>query len=257
MSDSAMLKVDRASEHIRELNELYREKRPFVFTVETDTQTRKRFAFIKQDEAVICRTAAISGDIVHNLRAALDHAYWEIVSPFATSPREKTKIQFPFCETAAGLEIAVKKRLGDRVSTRFFKALIDLKPHGDDGGNQLLHLIHKMDVIDKHRLLIPTCDETRLPYDQIKGALPDFPFRMGKGVTFTGCEFRWSVQTLPTDIGVAKPPTTHIFEREFPIPIEIIFSVSFPPDRYPVVPTLYRLVDLTRETIAIIRAAAQ
>ena len=223
MSDSATLKIDRAAEYIRELNELFRKKRPFVFVVETDTQTRKRFAFVKQDEAVVNKAAAISGDAVHNLRAALDHAYCEIVSPYATSPREERKVQFPFCETAAGLEIAVKKRLADRVSASFFQALIDLKPFGDNGGNKLLYLIHEMDAVDKHRLLIPTCDETRL--HQIEKLLPGFPVRAGEHSVSIQSTFRWQVDVLPKDIGAAKPPTTHIFEQEVPIPVQIAFAI--------------------------------
>jgi len=255
MSDSATLKIERSSEYIQELNELFREKHPFVFVVETDTKTRKRAAFIKHDEAIICRAAAISGDIVHNLRAALDHAYWKIVSPFATSPKEERSIQFPFSKTAAGLEEAVKNRLADRVSASFFKALIDLKPHGNDGGNKLLYLIHEMDAIDKHRLLIPTCDETRLPYDQIKRILPDFPFGASEGARFTGCNFKWTVPFLPADIGDLKPPTTHVFEKEVPVPIEIVFAVPSPLNRYPVIPTLNKLVNVARETIKIVRSA--
>lgn len=255
MSDSAELKIERAAKHVVELNELISEKHPFTFICETDTETHKRTAFVKEDEPTVCAVAAISGDIVHNLRTALDHAYWGIVSPHVTTPREESNIQFPFSKTAARLEESIKNRFADRVSPKFFQALIDLKPHGDSGGNELLYLIHQLDALDKHRLLIPTCDETRLPYTEIERILPGFPIRAGAGVVFTRCEFEWRPKTLPADIGHAKPPTTNIFEQELSIPIDICFTIFSPLKRYPTIPTLNKLVDVTREIIQTIRSA--
>src|SRR5260370_25078399 len=78
-ADSASLKIERATKHIEELNELLRKTRPFSYTIETNAKTGERSAFPKRNEAAINAVALIIGDIVHNLRSALDHAYWVIL----------------------------------------------------------------------------------------------------------------------------------------------------------------------------------
>ena len=256
MTDSASLKIERAKRHICELNQLILKKRPFSLVVETDTRTGKHTAFIKNDKTVIDAVATISGDVIHNLRSALDHAYWEIVSPHATSSREAQQIQFPFSRTAAQLEKSISNRLADRVSDHFFQALVDLKPHGESGGNEPLYLIHQMDVLDKHKLLIPTCDETRLPYDEIRRLFPGFPVRASSTVIFSQCIFTWSSSKPSFDIGTAKLPTTYLFEREAPIDVAVVFSDSSPFIRRPVIPTLQSLAEVAQESIGAIRAAS-
>jgi hypothetical protein len=74
MADSAFLKIDRAAKHIEELNELVHQTRPFGYIIETNTETGQRSAFPTKNEAVIDAMALIIGDVVHNLRSALDHA---------------------------------------------------------------------------------------------------------------------------------------------------------------------------------------
>ena len=73
MTDSAILKVDRAAKHVVDLNELFRKNRPFAYVIQTNTQTGERSTFAKHDETVINQAAVICGDVVHNLRTALDH----------------------------------------------------------------------------------------------------------------------------------------------------------------------------------------
>lgn len=109
MNDSGSLKIDQATKHIDSLNELFRKQRPFSYILETNTNTRERATFAKQDKANIDRAALICGDAIHNLITALDHAYWEIVSPVARNDAERKTIQFPFRETEARLKKAVEE----------------------------------------------------------------------------------------------------------------------------------------------------
>ena len=131
--------------------------------------------FAVKDEAVVGQAASIAGDILYNLRAALDHAYWEVVSPFAATPKEQQAIQFPFTETAARLDAVVRSKFADRVSPSFFQAIINLKPHAEPGGNELLYLVHQFNKIDKHRMPIPTADFKKITSKIIQKQVPDFP----------------------------------------------------------------------------------
>ena len=257
MSDSAALKVDRAAECVIELNELFRKERPFSYVIETNTNTRERAVYAKKNEAVIERAALICGDAIHNLRSALDHAYWGIVSPFTNTDGERRKVQFPFSETAARLDEAVKNRFADRVSPSFYQALLDLKPHGENGGNRLLYLIEKFDILDKHRLLIPTGDYKKLSSEIIRKQVPDFP----AGVI--NCSFgqnrrdvAWNMPPINRETRRSmKIPISGILEQEINVPVDIIFDIASCGDICPVVPTLPQIVDVTRSTIAIIRSA--
>lgn len=53
MANSANLKVDRAAKHVAELDDLFREQRPFSYILETDLKTGERATFAKKDEAVV------------------------------------------------------------------------------------------------------------------------------------------------------------------------------------------------------------
>jgi hypothetical protein len=257
MVDSAYLKINRAAKHVTELSELFRKECPFSYILETNAMTGERATFAKKNEAVISCAAITCGDVIHNLRSALDHAYWEIVSPFAATEAERKKVQFPFSKTLAGLNETVKDRLADRVSPRFFKAFIDLKPYPEPGGNELLYLIESLDILDKHKLLIPTGDYTRLSGEIIRRQVPDFPINIG--VNEFGNNKRdvgWSVPPGGIDqrqIGAIRSPTTHIFEKKLDVPVDIVLSVGTPGLHRPIIPTLNALVDVAKETIKILR----
>jgi len=262
MADSAILKIQRATEHVAELNELFRQHPPFPYIVETNANSGERATRVKEDKAVIDRTAIIAGDAVHALRAALDHAYWEIVSPYTASQREERKVQFPFSKTAARLDEAITSRLADRVSRTFFRVLQDLKPHGERGGNELLYSIHQLDAGDKHKRLIPTADYKLINSDEIRQQVPDFPFNIRNISLVAGARstkdivWRTDPRLLSSDmIGTLLPPTTCIFEKKLMLPVDIVIEVGAAGDTRRMVPTLYKLVDVTRTTIDIIRSA--
>ena len=162
-------------EYVRDLSEFIREQRPFSYVLQGNPRTGQRTTLPKKNKAVIAQIALIGGDIIHNLRAALDHAYWEIVSPFAKDDRERRKVQFPFVKSEARLEEALKDQLADRVSPSFFKALLDLKPYSEPGGNELLFLIEELDILDKHKLLIPIGDYTKTTAEFSAPKSPNFP----------------------------------------------------------------------------------
>jgi hypothetical protein len=257
MCDSTISKIDRSLKHINELNELLREKRPFTYVVETNTKTGYRATFAKKNCPIVNEAANIAADVVHNLRTALDHAYWEIVSPRVPDPRARKNIQFPFSETAARLEEAIKNRLADRVSAVFFQALADLKPHGEPGGNELLYLIHKLDAVDKHKFPIPSGDYTRVNSELIRNEVADFPADLFD--TAFGSNERdivWYVDGFIRDsLGEIVPPTNCLFEKKLDVPVDIVFEDSSDGKTRPFIPTLYKLADVTRETIRVIRAA--
>jgi len=254
MVDSANLKIERAAKHVAELSELFRKHRPFTFTLERNIQTGEASVGPKKNEAVIDAAAVIIGEAVFNLRSALDHAYWEIVSPLV-SEEERRAIQFPFVGKKKNRKGGIKQRMAHKVSCGFVRALYRLRPYHEAGGNELLCLIDKLCNIDKHRLLIPTGNYHQITPAHLREQVPDIP---------TGAVHISSVNAKRTLTWNFPPPNramrrkyarAPIIEKELNVPVDIIISVGTGGDPRPVVPTLNQLVDVARTTVEILRAS--
>lgn len=257
-SDTAELKLKRASERIAELDAFLADARPFSYVLQTNTITGERATLAKKNQAAADEAAAIAGDAVHNIRTALDHAYWDIVSPFATTKREQRAVQFPFCEEASRLEQTAKSRFADRVGGKFFNAIKALKPYKEEGGNRLLYAIELLDIPDKHRLLIPVAEYKELDARIIRRQVPDFPniFNMiAAGVN--GRDVVWRSTSIdPTTLGELVPPTYFMFEKKLDVPVQIILPIGELSLRTPMVATLHNLAQVARHTIRIMRNAS-
>ncbi|MGD9921601.1 MAG: hypothetical protein AB7V13_09170 [Pseudorhodoplanes sp.] len=261
MTDSAALKIDRASNYISQLSELFKKSPPFEVVVKTNVISRDRYLRAKANVAVIDEAALICGDVIHNLRTAIDHAYWDIISPHVTEKNERRKIQFPFGEKRSGFKRAMKTRYAALGGFDFVCGLVSLRPYLEDGGNKLLHLIHELDAVDKHQLLLPTVSVTKVTVDLIRKHCADFPARMqGPGVIGLhgpNAGFRWHANILTREeLGEIIPPTLTIFERKLDIPVDVIFDVSKGQYSGEVIPLLNEMTNVTREVVAIIRRPA-
>ncbi len=244
--DSAYLKIKRSEKHYAELSSLFRKKKPFRYFLETNYKTGDRATFAKRDEDVANDAAIIIGDIIHNLRAALDHTYWNCTEKLAKSDGERRNIQFPITSTEKALKESVLPGLPSRVSDAFAKALESLKPYRE-GGNKLLCAIHDLDVLDKHKLLIPTGNFTKITSAMIQRQVPDFPsgiMNAGFGNNYRDVSWKGKPMTW-TQRRKAKIPPSNIVEQELNVPVEIVLN-DIDPNR-PALEVLQKLIDLTKE----------
>jgi hypothetical protein len=249
---SAELKLGNASKHVRDINELLEKSPPFSYVLETDTQSRQRSTFARKNEAVIDAIGLLCGDAAHNLRSALDHAYNEIVLPFAKTDGERKAVQFPFCDGPNRLAEAVKNRLAHRVSTSFFDKICSFKPHGEPSGAKLLYLVDKMNIPDKHRTLTPIGDYKRISGNILQRQVPDFPFRAFTG-SFGNCyrDVVWHYQgsiDIET-LGSLRPPFTCVFEKKLDVPVDVIFEIAEANYRGPLVSTFHQMINVIRTVI--------
>ena len=251
LTHSAYLKIDRAAEHVNEINKILRENPPFSYVVQTYIQSRQCTSMVKRNKPSIERIACVSGDAIHNLRAALDHVYWSIVSPHVTDVKARKNIQFPYSETLARLNDAVSNRMAQKVSADFFDVFINLKPYSEKGGNKLLALIHTLDVEDKHRLLIPTGDYKQITSEiMLAHGFTGFPAGLTINAGQNMIDAVWQFRSIdPNNIGTAIHGDS-VFEKEINIPVDVVFPVRELDFVGPVIPTLYKLIDVTKETIA-------
>ena len=94
-----------------------------------------------------------AGDVIHNLRGALDHLAYQMTMAHRprTTEKELRGIYFPICKDKGAYEKAAKGY------KKFFGAeaiqLLDaLKPYKN--GNEALYRLHDLNNISKHRLLL-------------------------------------------------------------------------------------------------------
>lgn len=254
---SARLKIDRASEHIADVNKVLSEERPFRYILETDAKAGRRRTYAEKNEPVVDRLSLRCGDAVQNLRDALDHAYSSVVTPFAHSPRETKAVQFPFSETAARLEEACRNRLAHKVSPEFLAAMLALKPHGERGGNQLLYFMSAINNPGKHTTLVPLGYFVQMRAGKVRKMIPDFcpgmtddstiAFGQNRIDTEWGCR-RFSMN----DWLINRVPANGILKEEVNIPVNVTFEGRSGGDVMLTIPTLYQFVDVAKHVVSVI-----
>lgn len=94
---------------------------------------------------------AMVGDVIHNLRSALDIAACELARGRGESDQG---VYFPFCDQSEALEKSIKDKRFDRAGPEAVALLREFKPYR--AGNTALRAIHDLDIQDKHKMLIPT-----------------------------------------------------------------------------------------------------
>lgn len=90
------------------------------------------------------------GDAVHNLRASLDI----LICDVAEMRGQRRTYKFPFAENEEALVKIIEKefkRLGDDVT----ETILKLRPYSGEDGNVNLRGLHDLDILDKHRIIIP------------------------------------------------------------------------------------------------------
>jgi hypothetical protein len=95
---------------------------------------------------------SLAGDVIHNLRSALDHLANQLalVGCPTLTDKELRQIEFPIAETLKKYEDD-KARKVKGMRPEAVKAIDDLKLY--KGGNDPLWRLHELDNIDKHRTL--------------------------------------------------------------------------------------------------------
>lgn len=151
------LKVKRANKHIAELNRVLRSFRKsggHRTRMELNRQTGEqliRYESFPSEEA-INEIAPILGDVVHNLGTALALAAYELIDRFGQTPNCKTN--FPFRESREEVIQAIGSGCVQGLP-RLGQALLIEAIQSDDGGDDPLHALHRLDITDKHHTLIP------------------------------------------------------------------------------------------------------
>jgi hypothetical protein len=162
-------KVERARKHFRNLElELisYRDKNLEVVSGTVDSRTGKVGGAQSFHNLPLLSFDALTtaGDVIHNLRSALDHLAHQLVLVGSPGAEPSRSIEFPIAKDAVTYE-ASKPRKVQGMRPDAVKAIDDLKPY--KGGNDVLWRIHELDNIDKHRSIFAVGEDWLLEGDWV------------------------------------------------------------------------------------------
>ena len=128
----------------------YLDSSPYVIATKRDSETQRLIYFLQSVRSTPLRISALLGDTINNLRSALDHVAYQVVLKDSAAP-PKQHVYFPIADTEATyLNTRSNKMKG--ASPRAIREIDALKPYA--GGNDELWKLHKLNNIDKHRMLI-------------------------------------------------------------------------------------------------------
>jgi len=151
--DQINVKVNRAKAHLAALNAqlgAYIQAQPFSIGTRRDPITRRLDYFVQEVKPLPADTSAVVGDVLQNLRSALDHvAYRLVLVGVGIAP--PGHVYFPIADSRTAYE---RKRSNDLRGARpqAIRAVDGLRPYKD--GNLTLWQLHKLNIVDKHRALI-------------------------------------------------------------------------------------------------------
>lgn len=152
---AARAKLCRARRHLHELSEAiaaYKDSHPIRMILPTADEVAKGAPssgyFDTPDVPEM--TAEIIGDIVHNARASLDL----MVSELALARGKSTNnVAFPFGENEQDFERQIQRKNLHRCGKGAMEVVRRLRPYKT--GNRKLRAVHDLDIMDKHRQLLP------------------------------------------------------------------------------------------------------
>jgi len=156
------LKIERAKQHVSDLHSrlwAFAQTDFYSLIVERNPETGEQGLEFAVTKPVPEELALVMGDAIHNLKSALDFTVNEVV--FRRLKLYDSHTRFPFRETAQKLESAVNGGLITQASKAVSNHIVNvIKPY--KGGNDPLCALHDLNILDKHRLLLPVIQATTL-----------------------------------------------------------------------------------------------
>lgn len=163
MFESAKLKLERAKQHIRDLDAAltsFIDERPHrpVIKGERDNGNRHRLWIeIVEDRPLRPDVPLMLGDAIHNLRCVMDHLMWELMGLDRGTQDRWTKL--PTGDTQVNFESSARGSKTPVQSTKDFLVGLAVYPAGQ---GKWLHVVHALDNADKHTVLTPVLSFTEL-----------------------------------------------------------------------------------------------
>ncbi len=248
--DGPTAKLDRAKAHLKSLNKsigAYKRSKTHNFIVtELNPVTREKVVHLKiLKEPKNPEWGLLIGDLVHNLRSALDHLVWQLVILNGEKPRRQN--QFPiigtkpeYWEVPADRSESVRDRMLAGVSEDH-RAFIDAVQPFNAGNNPQTILAHlsRLSNTDKHRVIHGAFVLTEQPTPE------DFDVTTPESVGVT-LNFSMSWGALKDGAEIMRfcpnPPGAHV-DVKADIPIYISFGDMERPFSHELIVGVFKWID--------------
>jgi hypothetical protein len=247
-------KIERAEHHLRDLETItqgFLESNPYDLRIQDNSQTGRRETVVTRADELPGSIAVVAGDAIHNLRSVLDHLIYRLT--VENGGKSDNDAMFPIWNTKASHK-AARPGYAHGISKTALDIFYALKPY--KGGNSALWTLHRLDIIDKHRLMLatPTANHSViLEFDPKKmfGALPVPEGHPGSD----------EIPTQSLRVGVAEPDVMKVGAVLFHAPLgddfgdNTTFVVSVALNEpgivklEPLVPLLNQLASAVRGTV--------
>jgi len=174
-------KIKRANKHIQDAKsiiEAFRNTDPYGVRVEIDLESGHKIQRVHQRAPVPEELSLVIGDAVHNLRSALDHLAWQLVEKNGNTPDRHTC--FPIYDAPKVGKAAANPKIKG-INPAAATILETVQPYQAGYGN--LRMLHDLDIIDKHRLVLVAA----IGLSSIASPVIDMQKTGGQAVTFQIC----------------------------------------------------------------------
>jgi len=143
-------KIDRSKQLKKELQEelnLFFTSQPYRINTKTAPISKRLIYFVTKADKVPEEISLITGDIIQNLRSALDQFAYQLYIKSLWSGKNEHNVYFPIADSFEQYTIKT-----EGLAHKAKKIIDTIKPYKE--GNNTLWQIHKLNNIDKHRLLV-------------------------------------------------------------------------------------------------------
>lgn len=124
---------------------------------------RRRYVFRLHGDQLPLRISVLAGEIIHHLRSTLDYLVWAAANKDGLSSGKLRRITFPVCQTPDKFKEAVESGVLSGISDDLQKFIESLQPYNSaDSKNSIIQILHDLDIIEKHRLLVVVTHATRM-----------------------------------------------------------------------------------------------
>ncbi len=141
-------KLDWAEQHLKKLNaalRVFHDAHPVPTFTEINPESGELMYYLGEVPSIPAHIPLIAGDVLYSLRGALDYLACGIV------PVITRDTKFPIAHSAQAYKSSLG-RVVPGIEQQALKTLDGIKPY--DGGNLPLWTLHRLNNIDKHRLLL-------------------------------------------------------------------------------------------------------
>jgi hypothetical protein len=148
------LKIRWANKHIDDFRVAavdFMRTNPYEILVETDSNAGKRIYTITVVKPVAPQIRLIAGDAIQNLRSALDYLACALVRVTGTEPSKYVCFPISESEPLTKQQQSAFARNVEGMRQDAIDAIKRVKPY--KGGDDTLWRLHRLNIIDKHRLL--------------------------------------------------------------------------------------------------------